>query len=968
MNRSTILVVEDNPTTRKLLRVTLQMEGYPVVEAADGAAALAVAAQLRPNLILQDLMLPDTDGLELALQLRRVMDDREVPIIAVSGFLARMEDARARDVGFTGFLLKPVERVRLLEMVRAQLPAIRAVPVAALAGRRVLIVDDDPVERKLLRILFESLGAQVATATDGQGALAAARSLPPDAFVSDVLMSGLDDFDLAAEVRKDTRLGSVPVVLVTSHPVESSDRELARRVGANRLVFRTPGLQEAVDALLESLAETAPPLTESPSPRTSRCTRLERRLQEQVQANKELTRQRAIQEAEIAMLRRIHEDSSGGGCSSTTPALGELLASCLDAAGISRGALYLRDERGELAFEQAVGYPDEGAGGPGAFFGQRDFLQAAATAAGPVAIPSPDCDGATVAALLAAAGVSSALVVPLFWAKNQLGVLFLGSSTTDVTGPDSVSFAATLGAKIGQTLALVSAVSHLARSEERYRRIVETAAEGIWMVDADGRTTFANQRMAEILGETPESMQGRGLMDWRWPEDQEVTRELFARRHHGVSERIDVKLRRHDGGTVFVEMSATPIMQNGEMAGALALFSDVTELRKAQAQIMTSDRMASIGLLAAGVGHEINNPLTGVIGYLQLAQMKAAHLACAHDSIPGDAADLQADLREALAAAWQVSRIVKDLKIFSRHREQAVTAVDVHDVLESTVRMAWNEIRHRSRLVREYGEIPPVLGNESRLGQVFLNLIMNAVQAIPDGKAHANEIRILTGTAPDGRVVIEIADTGSGIPPEILGRLFTPFVTTKPVGIGTGIGLSICHRIVTDLGGEITAESKPGEGARFRVILPAAAKAAPEPPVAAETTPAGRRGRVLVIDDEEMICGLIRTILADEHEVSVTAHAVEALQWIASGERFDLILCDAMMPVMSGAEFLSGLGISAPDLVDRVVLMTGGTFTRPTRELVARHPGGYLEKPFEATRLLQIVSSRVGGQRCSLPA
>ncbi len=174
---------------------------------------------------------------------------------------------------------------------------------------------------------------------------------------------------------------------------------------------------------------------------------------------------------------------------------------------------------------------------------------------------------------------------------------------------------------------------------------------------------------------------------------------------------------------------------------------------------------------------------------------------------------------QAREAARRVRQIVRDLRIFSRSEVDATGPVDLTAVLESTLRMAWNEIRHRARLVKDFEAVPAVEGNESRLGQVFLNLIVNAAQAIPEGRAESNQIRVRLAQAQSGQVEVAITDTGPGIPPEVLQRLFTPFFTTKPPGVGTGLGLSICHKIITSIGGSIEVDTEVGRGTTFRVLL-----------------------------------------------------------------------------------------------------------------------------------------------------
>jgi signal transduction histidine kinase len=250
-----------------------------------------------------------------------------------------------------------------------------------------------------------------------------------------------------------------------------------------------------------------------------------------------------------------------------------------------------------------------------------------------------------------------------------------------------------------------------------------------------------------------------------------------------------------------------------------------------QAQLVVSDRLAAVGTLAAGVAHEINNPLAFVLSNLSFL---CGELHGVARELPhGRTAEMEEVLREAMDGAHRVRQIVRDLRTFSRGDDEVATTVNLQAVLESAITMARGELKMRAQIVREYRDVPQVEGNEGRYGQVFLNLLINAAQAIAPGKPDQNEVRLVLREAGE-RVIIEVRDTGSGMSPEVRARIFDPFFTTKPVGEGTGLGLSICHGIITGFGGEITVESEEGRGSTFRVSLPVA-KGSRAPPPAAPT-------------------------------------------------------------------------------------------------------------------------------------
>jgi CheY-like chemotaxis protein len=311
-------------------------------------------------------------------------------------------------------------------------------------------------------------------------------------------------------------------------------------------------------------------------------------------------------------------------------------------------------------------------------------------------------------------------------------------------------------------------------------------------------------------------------------------------------------------------------------------------------------------------------------------------------------------LQQAVEGANRVRQIVRDLLTFTQgHVEQRGT-VDARGLVESALQIAWHEIRHRARLVKAMADVPPVDANEARLGQVFLSLLLNAAQAIPEGHADKNEIRVTTRTDDRGNAVVEVTDTGIGIASEDMPLIFDPFFTTKDAG--TGLGLAVSHGTVTGLGGEIQASSAPGEGSTFRVILPPAKPWRGSGPANVQAVRALPRRRVLVIDDERLVGEAIARALSDDGDVEVETEAQQALARIAAGERYDLVLCDLMMPVMTGMDLYAEVVRVAPRLAGRFVFMTGGAFTPRARAFVASVVNPCLEKPLDMGKLRRLIA------------
>jgi signal transduction histidine kinase len=397
------------------------------------------------------------------------------------------------------------------------------------------------------------------------------------------------------------------------------------------------------------------------------------------------------------------------------------------------------------------------------------------------------------------------------------------------------------------------------------------------------------------------------------------------------------------------------------------------------AQSDETERLASLGRLAAAVGHEINNPLTFVILNLNqsldklrpsiLALDGAPGLPIAGDvivAIKGDLLMIADMLEECQVGSERIRETVGNLQQLAGRGERQLGPLDVHKLIEQSVSMVWNQIRHRARLIKTFGKLPLIRGNGTALGQVFLNLLVNAAQALPEGHADDNEIRISTAVqaGPAGpEVVVEISDSGTGMAPETLTHVFEPFYTTKTMGQGTGLGLSISRQTVGLHDGRMTVESTLGKGTVFRVFLPVGKAPSPPrsvtPPVRQAPAP---RGRILVIDDDLLIGSVIRKVLSADHEVFIADHASEAFERFERGEMFDLVLCDIVMPDVNGPAFYATIVRRWPQLLSRLVFMTGGAFTPETMNFVATMPVHILPKPFSVEELTRVAREHVREQ------
>jgi PAS domain S-box-containing protein len=506
----------------------------------------------------------------------------------------------------------------------------------------------------------------------------------------------------------------------------------------------------------------------------------------------------------------------------------------------------------------------------------------------------------------------------------------------------------------------VNSSNALPGSELWYRELFERAPEAIFILDpATGQVLELNARASAITGYRQEELTealgdhlGSGSFsagEWR---------ERFARAMTEHSQLFEWQIKRKGELLSWLEVHLQRTIIGGQVL-MLAFARPIDDRRRTEdleRHLMVSDRMASVGILAAGVAHEINNPLASVVVNLDLALEDIASATASGDL----STEVTEELRDAKQAAERVRIIVRDLRVFSRAQDDKRGPVDVESVLDSSVRMAWNEIRHRARLIRSYSSPPAIEASESRLGQVFLNLIVNAAQAIREGDYQNNAISISTSLDASNRVLVTIRDTGVGMSAETQKRIFTPFFTTKPAGVGTGLGLALCKQIVASFGGEITWESEVGKGTTFMLAFPASSR---KPDGVRESVrpvlPAARRGRILVIDDDEMFAQAVRRVLAPEHSVTWSPGATRAIALLRQGEQFDVILCDVMMPQITGVELHDTLAREFPEHAAKVVFISGGPFTPSAREFFDGVPNPRLEKPIPARELRTLINELV---------
>jgi len=475
----------------------------------------------------------------------------------------------------------------------------------------------------------------------------------------------------------------------------------------------------------------------------------------------------------------------------------------------------------------------------------------------------------------------------------------------------------------------------LARSEARYRNLFESASDAIVTLDANGRFTTFNHAAENISGYPRQELVGQ----WFAPllPDDELPKALmhFQKALAGETGLFETTFIRKDREYRTIQVTYSTPQRDEEV---LCVIRDVTDQKMLQEQLIQSEKMSAIGQLVSGVAHELNNPLAGISAFAQLLLTEKR--------FPPD----QRTAAEMIyAEARRASRIVQNLLTFARQHKPERTPTGVNQVLDDTLELRGYELRVRGiEVTRDYDEqIPETMADAHQLQQVFLNLVTNAEQAME--KSPRESQRLIVRTRRMGAVIrIDVEDTGPGIPPNLLERIFNPFFTTKPTGSGTGLGLSISLGIVREHEGRIWAENAPQGGARFIVEVPIVThRASGESQAIPLVPPQGDRLQILVVDDEASVRVSLQRYLAGRgHEVETTSSGREALGRLREG-RFDAVIVDMRMPDVSGEELYRELQTTDPGHADRIIFTTGQLVDEQVRTFLASTGRPCVPKPFE---------------------
>jgi PAS domain S-box-containing protein len=484
----------------------------------------------------------------------------------------------------------------------------------------------------------------------------------------------------------------------------------------------------------------------------------------------------------------------------------------------------------------------------------------------------------------------------------------------------------------------------LVDSEEKFKGVFQTSRDFTFISTLDGRILDSNESVRDFFGYSSNEIRNMNIRDfYAYPEERDKFKELVSKK--GYVENHELKLRKKDGTTINAEITVvTRKDRNGDVVGFQGSVRDITERRMMEQQLQQSEKLSTIGTMISGVAHELNNPLTSIIGNAQLLLRR----------------DIPDEIREKLNTIFRESKrsagIVNGLLAFAREHKPERKLTDINDVIRESLKLRDYDMKVSNIEVKLSlaDDLPETMSDPFQLQQVFINLINNARDALADRQAGALVIR--TDRKGDA-VLIEFEDNGPGIAGELVNKIFDPFFTTKEVGKGTGLGLSMAYGIMKEHDGSISAESGPGRGAKFVVTLPITKGAEPviEEIKAGVKTPPGSRA-VLVVEDEASLRDLLVDALSEGGFLVEAASTGEEAIQLVERRNFDAVISDIKMPGIGGKELYLYIQKHHPEIAEKIVFITGDVLSRDTQSFLQITNSRFIEKPFSPDALVVLLN------------
>ena len=555
-------------------------------------------------------------------------------------------------------------------------------------------------------------------------------------------------------------------------------------------------------------------------------------------------------------------------------------------------------------------------------------------------------------------GFASAIGLPLRRRERTIGALSLYAGEPEAFDPEELRLLTELADDLSFGLEALSrnaerqrAQADVIRLEAFHRGIVENVAEGITLFDSTGHLTFANSTAEALLGYGPGELLGRHWKDLVQVDEHAAAEQRRDRRGRGEVDRFDATLIPKDGQPVQARISATTLFEDGKPSGSLSVFNDVTTERKYQRRAELQERLAAVGQLAAGIAHDFNNIVGAIILFGELLLAEKGFSDSARDRI-----------RLIVEQGHRAAELTQQILDFGRKSIVERRPTDLLRFLREFERLVGRTLPEPIGVRIEAGAAEYIVNADTgRLQQALLNLTLNARDAIPEGGVISFQLSHMEvrADAPPYRdmpagswILLSVSDTGTGIPPEVLPHIFEPFYTTKPIGEGTGLGLSQVYGIIKQHDGYIDVQSTPGQGTTFLIYFPVIS--APDSETVAERQAADFQGNgetILVVEDDEAARNALgETLLRMNYNIVLAEDGAQALElFTAARDRIALVISDVVMPRIGGMELFRELRKLNPEV--RALLVTGYPLGRDTRELLEAGKAGWIQKPFDSRTL-----------------
>jgi len=550
----------------------------------------------------------------------------------------------------------------------------------------------------------------------------------------------------------------------------------------------------------------------------------------------------------------------------------------------------------------------------------------------------------------------SIMVVPMTFANDVLGTLCLKTARVDKPFTQAEVNFCTVVARASAN-ALKNALLHKRVLEQasinretgqKLSTVLDQSPDLIVTTDTFGRITEFNRGAARLTGRSREEMVGRSCEAILGADGSTWIDKI---RNRGRITNHAISLGKADGSELNLELNMAALTdRNGDIYGTVWVGRDVTELRSAQLQLLQAKKLSSIGEVISGVAHELNNPLSGVLGFSQLLMAR-------HGEGP-----MSRELDRIHSSALRCQKIVKNLLSFSRVHKPEKKYLGLNGIVEKTLEVRKYQLDvNNIEVVKDLeANLPKTMLDFHQIQQVLVNLFNNAQHAIQSARYQGGRINLRTWHQGEN-VMFQISDNGEGMDPETLERVFDPFFTTKDQGQGTGLGLSVSYGIIKEHGGKIYAQGRRGEGSTFLIEFPVYKEAGAEEPAPKESEPLrleGDRGagkKILVVDDESTILDLFVEILGTAgYRVDTAVNGVEAAQKVRSGN-YDVVVSDVRMPQMNGIQLYDEILAARPELAEKVLFITGDLIDTETAAFVERIGAKTIAKPLDIQKVLHVI-------------